>query len=180
MHVSVSANALQALGRIALRSQVPIRALACPRLSDSRWQMRAAALRVLRLTAERCDRDEELDLLNRDPAEFVRQSAAALVRDVSRGPSDERALVRTRDRDASSAVAAESEALPFRKLGGVEPTVVVVIPAADDLPRPNQPFGLLRADGLVRWGVSDRRGQLFEVAAPRGPVTLIDLGTDFE
>ena len=154
--------------------------MVCPRLRDSRWAMRAAGLRALRLAAERCEGGLELDLLRRDSSEFVRQSAAALLRDVPRGPSDQAALTRARDRDVSGAVAAECEALPFRKVAGVDPTVVVVIPAGDDLPRPTQPFALLRADGLVRFGISDRRGQVFEGSAPRGTVTLIDLGADFE
>jgi hypothetical protein len=56
----------------------------------------------------------------------------------------------------------------------------VVIPAGDDSARPAQPFALLRADGLVRLGTSDRRGQLFEVAAPHGTLSLLEPAADFE
>jgi hypothetical protein len=90
------------------------------------------------------------------------------------------ALVRARDRDQSGAVAAECEAPRQPSPDGVDATVVVVIPAGDDVPRPAQPFALLRADGLVRLGVSDRRGQLFEVAAPHGPLSLLEPATDFQ
>ena len=48
------------------------------------------------------------------------------------------------------------------------------------LPIETQPFALLRADGLVRLGVSDRRGQVFEVAAPRGALSLLEPAPDFE
>lgn len=178
--LNVAGNALQALARIAARHDGRIGDVACPMLDSPRSLLRGLALRSLHLTAERCQKGQELRVLERDRAEFVRQSAAALLRDVPRGAADAAALVRARDSDASSAVAAESEARPSSKPDGVEATVVVVIAAGDDLPRSTQPFALLRADGLVRLGVSDRRGQLFEVRAPRGPLSLIEPGIDLE
>ncbi|HEX7451049.1 MAG TPA: hypothetical protein VF294_02120, partial [Polyangiaceae bacterium] len=137
-------------------------------------------LRSLRLTGERCEHGEELAALSRDRVDFVRQSAAALVRDVPRGNADALALVRARDRYPSSAVAAECEARPQTEPEGTDASVIAVIPAGDDVPRPLQPFALLRVDGLVRLGVSDRRGQLFEVAAPHGALSLLEPATDFE
>jgi len=56
----------------------------------------------------------------------------------------------------------------------------VIIPAGRDTPSPAQPFALLRADGLIRLGDSDRRGQVFEVAAPRGALSLLEPAADFE
>jgi len=134
----------------------------------------------LRFTAERCEHGEEANALARDRSAFVRQAAAALLRDVPRGPADQVALARARDRDPSGAVAAECEAPASIAPSGVEPTQVVVIPAGEDLPEPAQPFALLRADGLVRLGVSDRRGQVFEVAAPRGALSLLEAAPEFE
>jgi HEAT repeat protein len=178
--VNVAGNALQSLARVLQRTHGKVAALACPALVNASPVLRALALRSLRLTGERCEHGEELTALSRDRSEFVRQSAAALLRDVPRGNADALALVRARDRDPSSAVAAECEAPRRAMPEGVDATVVAVIPAGDDLPRPAQPFALLRADGLVRLGVSDRRGQLFEVAAPHGRLSLFEPAADFE
>ncbi len=183
--VTVAGNALQALARLATREHGQIAELACARLSDghSGPMLRAVALRALRFNGERCAHGEEISALTRDRADFVRQSAAALLRDVPRGSQDEVALARARDRDPSGAVAAECDAPRAGGRGsaaGTDPTLVVVIPPGDDLPRPAQPFALLRADGLVRLGISDRRGQLFEVLAPHGPLSLLEPAADFE
>jgi HEAT repeat protein len=178
--VNVAGNALQALARIAARAKGHVAALACPRIADGRAMLRAVALRALRVTAERCEHGEELAALTRDRSDFVRQSAAALLRDVPRGRKDADALARARDSDPSGAVAAECEARASTPPTGVEPTVIVVIPAGSDLPEPAQPFGVLRADGLVRLGISDRRGQVFEVAAPQGPLSLVESASSFE
>jgi HEAT repeat protein len=178
--VNVAGNALQSLARIARRTHGKVSVLACPQLANAAPMLRALALRSLRLTGERCEHGEELAALSRDRVDFVRQSAAALVRDVPRGNADALALVRARDRDPSSAVAAECEARPQTEPEGTDASVIAVIPAGDDVPRPAQPFALLRADGLVRLGVSDRRGQLFEVAAPHGALSLLEPAADFE
>ncbi|HKO49745.1 MAG TPA: HEAT repeat domain-containing protein, partial [Polyangiaceae bacterium] len=178
---SVAGNALSALARIAQRERGQIAGWACPMLSDGRAMLRALSLRALRLTGERCPSGEERQALSRDRSEFVRSSAAALLRDVSRGKADEALLVRARDHDPSGAVAAECElrarAKPEERH---EPTLVLVIPAGRDTPSPGQPFALLRADGLVRLGISDRRGQVFEAAAPRGALSLLEPDADLE
>jgi hypothetical protein len=178
--LNVAGNALQSLARIARRTHGKIALLACPELANPAPMLRALALRSLRLTGERCEHGEELGVLARDRVDFVRQSAAALLRDVPRGNADTLALVRARDRDPSSLVAAECEAPRQAEPEGTDPSAVAVIPAGDDMPRPAQPFALLRADGLVRLGVSDRRGQLFEVAAPHGALSLLEPAADFE
>ena len=177
---SVAGNALSALARIAQREHAQIASLACPMIGDSRAILRALALRALRLTGERCPGGEDATALHRDRSDFVRKSAAALLRDVSRGKADEALLGRARDRDPSAAVAAECDAPQPQPAEGHEPTLVVIIPAGRDTPSPAEPFALLRADGLVRLGVSDRRGQVFEVAAPRGALSLLEPGADFE
>jgi HEAT repeat protein len=178
---SVAGNALSALARIAQREHGQIAGLACPLLGDGRALLRALSLRALRLTAERCPSGQEALALSRDHSEFVRKSAATLLRDVSRGKADQVLLARARDHDPSGAVAAECEpsAQP-RPVPGHEPTLVMIIPAGQDAPAPSQPFALLRADGLVRLGISDRRGQVFEAAAPQGALSLLEPVADFE
>jgi cellulose synthase operon protein C len=177
---SVAGNALSALARIAQREHGQIAPLACPLLADNRPLLRALSLRALRLTRERCPGGQEAAVLLRDRSEFVRKSAAALVRDVLRGKADDALLTRSRDHDPSGAVAAECEARPQQQAVTVrEPTLVVIIPAGQDAPSPSQPFALLRADGLVRLGLSDRRGQVFELA-PRGVLSLLEPIADFE
>jgi cellulose synthase operon protein C len=177
---NVAGNSLEALARIAARTKGHVALQACPRVMDPRSVLRAVALRALRFTGERCEHGEELVALSRDRADFVRESAAALLRDVPRGKRDAEALARARDGDPSGAVASECEEQSPPAPDGVEPTVVVVIPAGEDLPEAAQPFALLRADGLVRLGVSDRRGQVFEFAAPHGALSLVESASAFE
>jgi len=178
---SVAGNALSALARIARRDRTQIAPLACPLISDGRAMLRAVALRALRFTAERCESGQEATALTRDRSELVRASAAALLRDVPRRKVDALLLTRARDRDPSGAVAAECQpTLHESPALGHEPTLVAIIPAGQDTPIETQPFALLRADGLVRLGVSDRRGQVFEVAAPRGALSLLEPAPDFE
>jgi HEAT repeat protein len=178
---SVAGNALSALARIAEREHGQVASLACPMLGDDRAMLRALSLRALRLTGERCPSGQEPALLKQDRSEFVRRSAAALLRDVSLGKPDELLLRRSRDHDPSGAVAAECELRPqSRRIEGRDPTLVVIVPAGQDAPVSAQPFALLRADGLVRLGISDRRGQVFEVGAPRGALSLLEPVADFE
>jgi HEAT repeat protein len=177
---SVAGNALSALARIAQREHGQIASVACPLISDGRAMQRALALRALRVTKERCQGGQEATALSRDRSELVRKAAAALLRDVPGGKTDLALLSRCRDRDPSGAVAAECESsVQSSPAEGREPTLVVIIPAGRDTPSPAQPFALLRADGLVRLGISDRRGQLFEVAAPRGELSLLEPAIDF-
>jgi HEAT repeat protein len=177
---NVAGDALEALARVAARQHERISAQVCPRISDPRPLLRALALRALRVAGERCEHGEELAALNRDRVDFVRQSAAVLVRDVPRSNADAEALTRARDHDPSGAVAAECDARSPAPPDGADPTVIVVIPAGEDLPVPAQPFALLRADGLVRLGVSDRRGHVFEFAAPHGALSLVESASPFE
>ncbi len=178
--VNVAGNALESSARIAKRAHTKIQNEACPLIAAPRATLRALALRALRSSGERCEHGEELLALARDRSDFVRQSAAALIRDVPRNQRDPAALSHARDRDPSGAVAAECEARPQTPPEGTEATSIVVIPPGEDLPAPAQPFGLLRADGLVRLGISDRRGQVFEVSAPHGALSLVESVSTFE
>ncbi|HEY4106691.1 MAG TPA: HEAT repeat domain-containing protein, partial [Polyangiaceae bacterium] len=108
-NTNVAGNAIEAMARIAQRSKGHIAALACARVVEPRPMLRALSLRALRFNAERCEHGEELAALAHDRNDFVRASAAALLRDVNRGKRDAEALAQARDHDPSSAVAAECE-----------------------------------------------------------------------
>ncbi|MCC6557198.1 MAG: HEAT repeat domain-containing protein [Polyangiaceae bacterium] len=55
---------------------------------------------------------------------------------------------------------------------GPDDVAVFVIPDGSGEPAPRAPFALVRADGLMRLGIADRRGEIFEAAAPGGPIRL--------
>jgi hypothetical protein len=50
--------------------------------------------------------------------------------------------------------------------------VVFVVPDGSTSPVARLPFALVLADGLMRVGLADRRGAVFEARAPRGRVEL--------
>jgi hypothetical protein len=85
------------------------------------------------------------------------------------------ALSRCAAKDVSGRVAIECAAG-----GSAEPAVidsvsdvgVLVVNTGETTPAPRAPFALVRADGFIRSGMSDRRGAVWEASAPRGPVRL--------
>ncbi|WP_437625224.1 HEAT repeat domain-containing protein [Sorangium sp. So ce1151] len=179
---AVAGNAAGAIGRIAGRAGQPARASAalCGALSDARPYVRANALAGLTVARARCDGAAARDLLARDPAEAVRLAAAD---HLAQGGADldRRALARCASEDRNATVAARcASAGPHRAPpSGAEDVVVFVVPfdagrgdSARDAPVSRAPFALVRADGLMRLGVADRRGELFERGAPRGPLRL--------
>ncbi|MGK3991359.1 HEAT repeat domain-containing protein [Sorangium sp. So ce136] len=176
---AVAGNAAGAIGRIAGRAGLPARASAalCGALSDARPYVRANALAGLTVARARCDGAAPRDLLARDPAEAVRLAAADHLAQGGAEP-DRRALARCASEDRNATVAARC-ASPAAPPSGAEDVVVFVVPfdagrgdSARDAPVPRAPFALVRADGLMRLGVADRRGELFERGAPRGPLRL--------
>ncbi|WP_437959115.1 HEAT repeat domain-containing protein [Sorangium sp. So ce119] len=179
---AVAGNAAGAIGRIAARAGQPARAAAalCGALSDARPYVRANALAGLTVARARCDGAAARDLLARDPAEAVRLAAADHLAQGG-ADADRRALARcaSEDRNATVAVRCAHAAPPRAPASGAEDVVVFVVPfdagrdgVARDAPAPRAPFALVRADGLMRLGVADRRGELFERGAPRGPIRL--------
>ncbi|WP_434046401.1 MULTISPECIES: HEAT repeat domain-containing protein [Sorangium] len=179
---AVAGNAAGAIGRIAARAGQPARAAAalCGALSDARPYVRANALAGLTVARARCDGAAARDLLARDPAEAARLAAAD---HLAQGgdDADRRALARcaSEDRNATVAMRCAHAVPPRAPPAGAEDVVVFVVPfdagrdgAARDAPAPRAPFALVRADGLMRLGVADRRGELFERGAPRGPIRL--------
>ncbi|WP_438028123.1 HEAT repeat domain-containing protein [Sorangium sp. So ce233] len=179
---AVAGNAAGAIGRIAARAGQPARAAAalCGALADARPYVRANALAGLTVARARCDGAAARDLLARDPAEAVRLAAADHLAQGG-ADADRRALARcaSEDRNATVAVRCAHAVPPRAPPSGAEDVVVFVVPfdagrdgAARDAPAPRAPFALVRADGLMRLGVADRRGELFERGAPRGPIRL--------
>ncbi|WP_437638118.1 HEAT repeat domain-containing protein [Sorangium sp. So ce854] len=179
---AVAGNAAGAVGRVAARAGQPARAAAalCGALSDARPYVRANALAGLTVARARCDGAAARDLLSRDPAEAARLAAAD---HLAQGgdDADRRALARcaTEDRNASVASRCAQAAPRPAPPSGAEDVVVFVVPfdagrdgSARDAPLPRAPFALVRADGLMRLGVADRRGEVFERGAPPGPIRL--------
>ncbi|WP_437985385.1 HEAT repeat domain-containing protein [Sorangium sp. So ce117] len=179
---AVAGNAAGAIGRAAGRAGQPARAAAalCAALPDARPYVRANALAALTVAGARCDGDAARDLLARDPAEAVRLAAADhLAR--SGADDDRRALARcaAEDRNATVAGRCAHAAAPRAPAAGAEDVAVFIVPfdagrggSVRDAPAPRAPFALVRADGLMRLGVADRRGEIFERGAPRGPIRL--------
>jgi HEAT repeat protein len=182
--VAVAGNAAAAIGRVAGRAGdgAAAAALLCRALGDGRPYVRANALSGLSVAGARCDGGAARDLLGRDPAEAVRLAAADhLGRGLLAAPgkgggdkdreADARALTRCASEDRNATVALRC-AHPAKTPSGTDDVAVYVIPDGSQNPVPRAPFALVRADGLMRLGVADRRGELFEASAPRGPIRL--------
>jgi HEAT repeat protein len=176
--VAVAGNAAAAIGRVAAgaRDAAAATTLLCPALSDARPYVRANALAGLTVAGARCDRGLTRDLLARDPAEAVRLAAAeALARRASgkdkEAEADARALARCASEDRNASVALRC-ARPSAAPSGTHDVAVFVVPDGRSAPVPRAPFALVRADGLMRLGIADRRGALFEAMAPSGTIRL--------
>ncbi len=176
--VAVAANAVASIGRISVRHRGAGVGALCAGLDDGRTYVRANALAALAVSGQRCDKGEkERGLLFADSAPVVRATAASLLRRVPSpdGGADSRALRRCAYDDRNGSVAAACKERPAARVSRgseAEPVVVFVVPSGRSAPEPRAPFALVLADGLMRIGIADRRGAVFERAAPRGEVTL--------
>ena len=170
--VAAAGNAVASLGRLGARFRVAITNEVCPSVSDSRSYVRSNALRALRLAAARCPNAPERRALVRDRSEVVREAAAWLIRDVSPSDVDRRALSRCAEDDPSGTVAAACAGSNLPPVTATEPVVVYVVPIGEPAPVARAPFALVFENGLMRLGVADRRGAVFEAQAPRGEVAL--------
>ena len=166
-------DAAAAIGRISARAgdtAGAARAL-CRIVRDPRPYVRANALAGLALASARCgDGAAERTALADDPSEDVRAAAALLV---SRAPTadDTRALERCSRADPSGTVAARCSrqgAAPTR----ARATLVYVVSEAGAVPRASASFAMQLADGTIHVGTTDRRGAVFDPAAPAGEITL--------
>jgi HEAT repeat protein len=170
----LSVNAVGALARIAARAKRPDMAAdaLCPLLTDRRAAVRVDVLTGLALSRARCgDGSRERAIVRMDPDDRVRAAAALTLRRRPLGREDATALDRCASQDASplaSRRCREAPPIPAR----VEPVLVYVVPDGAMAPVPGASYLLSFADGLVRAGVADRRGAVFEPAAPVGDVAL--------
>jgi HEAT repeat protein len=175
--VAVAANAVAALARSSQRLHIDASAALCGSLTDSRSYVLVNALVGLRLTHATCTAaNAPAWLLQHHPSDEVRSAAARLLREQSTTTRDaQHALGRCARKDVSGRVAAECKA-PSSPIGvPLEPTVtvsVLVVPEGSSTPATRAPFAMVRSDGLIRSGTSDRRGSVSETAAPRGPLRL--------
>ena len=174
--LATAANAVAAVGLIAARHGADVSATLCNTLSDSRSYVLANALAALRLTGAGCaDMTAPAWLLEHHRSDEVRSAAARLLRDRSSWrEATPDALERCATKDVSGRVAAECLASPqssFEPKDTIEVEVLVVASGAA-APSAGVPFGLLRSDGLIRSGISDRRGAVWEARAPRGALRL--------
>jgi HEAT repeat protein len=172
--VAVAGNAAAALGRVGQRTRLAVAPALCKALGDSRGYVRANALAGLRIAKARCAANQERALLGRDPAPVARRAAARLLAAIpsGNGAQDRAALASCAAEDTDGSVAAACAARRDKVLSGTEPVLVYVVPIGESDPSPRAPFALVRADGTLRLGVSDRRGVVFEHDAPRGEVSL--------
>jgi hypothetical protein len=144
-------------------------------LADGRAGVRANALAALAGIGRRCgDGRVERKLVLEDPSELVRGGAArALV--ASPLPEDGAALDRCASGDRSAEVArlcrprVVSISVP-RRTHAV--TVFAIGESGPERPRPRAPFLIQYDDGVLRAGVSDRRGATFDPVAPAGEIVL--------
>ncbi len=172
--VAVASNAAAALGRLARRTKANVKKELCARLLDSRSALRASSLDGLVVAGVRCDGGIARRLLEGDRSELVRTRAARLVSRVTgKDAAKDRALLeRCAAEDHSGSVAAACSREPEPLPTGSEPVSVVVVPLGEAAAVPRAPFALVLADGTTRYGLTDCRGQVLEVAAPRGEVSL--------
>jgi HEAT repeat protein len=174
----VAANAVAAIGRIAARipaAKGGAQPKLCALTSSPRALLRANALASLGLAGLRCTPTGETERRALDDdAEIVRAAAArALAR--STAAEDRRVLdiCATSDRSGSVARICRDRLGPSTKK--THATLVYVVPDAGGPPRPDAPFALATADGLIHTGNTDRRGAVFEPIAPEGGLTLVRL-----
>ena len=180
--VAVAGNAAASLGRIAGRAGqgVDVAQALCSALTDARPYVRANALGGLSIAGATCEAGTASDLLARDPSESVRLAAADyLARAAARAgdkPSDadKRALLRcvSEEKDARVAGRCARPAVTPKRDARPADIAVYVVPDGRSRPEARAPFALVRADGLLRLGLADRRGEIFETAAPPGVIRL--------
>jgi HEAT repeat protein len=166
-------NATAAIGRIAARVRdagVATSAL-CPLARAAKPYVRANALAGVALVGARCgDGALERSVLLADPNEDARASAAAVVVRGDRA-EDRRALDQCVRADPSGTVAARCRSQPSTP-GRPHAVLVYVVGDAESTPRPRVSCAVLVADGMIRAARTDRRGAVFDPAAPEGWVML--------
>ncbi len=178
--LAVAANAVAGVALLGRRLERDVAPELCHALDDSRSYVQANALTGLRLTDAACPQPETPAwLLEHHPAEEVRLAAARLLRDRPRwAEGAPEPLARCAAKDVSGRVASACSSLQDTAGEDVAAdtrtvaVTVLVVPVGSLAPASRVPFGLVRADGFIRSGLSDRRGAVSEASAPRGPLRL--------
>jgi HEAT repeat protein len=168
---TVAANAVGALALLAQRTaEAQVAPVLCAALLDARSYVLANALSGLRLTGEHCSGSDAAEwLLEHHASDEVRLAAARLIAAQPRWATDApRALAACAAKDPSGRVARACAAAPAPLAERTLPVLVWVVPAGSSSPAGGLPFALVRADGLIRSGLTDRRGALLEPHAPDG------------
>ena len=172
--IDVAMNATAAIGRIGARAKAAdstTHAL-CPRVADPRPYVRANALAGLALSGLRCgDGTPERRALLDDPSDEVRAAAAVTIARAPASPDDKKAIDRCATGDHAGAVAHRCRNPPSVPSRAHALEVYVVAEGAS-APRPHAAYALEMADGLLHGGTADRRGAMFDPAAPEGEVSL--------
>jgi HEAT repeat protein len=167
-------DATAAIGRIAARARAPEASVAalCPLLTDTRPYVRANALAGLALAGARCgDGRAARAALESDASDAVRAAAALTVARALRESADRRALDRCASSDNAGFVARRCRTPPPSPTRS-HALEVYIVADLTSTPRPRAAYALELADGLIRVGLSDRRGAAFDPVAPEGDVTL--------
>jgi HEAT repeat protein len=186
---AVVGDAAASLGRVASRvgMTASFSEPLCAALVDVRPYVRANALTALAISGGACAGAwgglgaSARDLLARDTSPSVRVAAADALSKIAAtdGPPAivaARALARcaVEDHDASVAVRCSRPAVDPREAAAAprDDVSIYVVDGGHGAPTPRASFALVRADGLLRLGTADRRGELFEAAAPPGLIHL--------
>ncbi len=176
--VAVAGNAIAAIGVLGARGKTSDLGAACVALAEQRPYLRANALGALRIANRRCgDGARERSMTLDDTAPIVRARAATLLMHVASSDpaSDARVLRRCALDDPSGmvALACKGERKRTKETGpAVNPVDVFVVPDGASSPMSRSPYALVFDTGLMRLGIADRRGIVFEARAPRGDLSL--------
>ena len=101
------------------------------------------------------------------------RAAAALAVARNATPDDARALDLCAQTDVSVSVASRCRTQGGPPPSRSRPVLVYVFPDGANAPRPGAAYALLFADGTLREGATDRRGAVFDPAAPEGSIRLV-------
>jgi len=167
-------DATGAIARIARRTHTPDLAVAalCPLLHDPRSYVRANATAGLALGAARCGDGSLERRILADDTEPVRLAAARAIVQRPLGAVDSSALDQCATSDRSGAVARLCREGASPLSSATHSVELYIASDATPEPRPGSPFVAEFADGLLRAGRTDRRGAVFDAAAPQGDVSL--------
>lgn len=173
--VAVAGNAVAALARIAERSNSNVTSHLCEALTDARSYVRANALAALGVVEQRCPGSPARELLRTDPSAVVREKAARLLVRVPSSDAglDKQALRRCVLEEPIGSVAASCQRRVETPPKSTSAVTVLVVPSGEAAPVARAPFALGFSNALLRLGLSDRRGAVYEHAAPDGELRLL-------